>query len=158
MQTHTRLLFSWLIYSFHDYCRLRSVCKGFQMPNQQYQSTKGTSSTVVVDMNVNCIIVITLNNGIVEWEDSLMLKPLYCFQITQKLSYYPTLFGCLIICLYCGDTYAHVNQYGRLNDRLIWVFSVLDDVLLFLKKYDSKSRSITYCGHIYVPISAKICE
>jgi len=35
---------------------------------------------------------------------------------------------------------------------------VLDDVLLFLKKYDPKSRSITYCGHIYVPISAKICE
>jgi ubiquitin carboxyl-terminal hydrolase 7 len=33
-----------------------------------------------------------------------------------------------------------------------------NDVLLFLKKYDPKSKSITYCGHVYVPISAKICD
>lgn len=33
-----------------------------------------------------------------------------------------------------------------------------NDVLLFLKKYDPKSRSITYCGHVYVPIAAKICD
>lgn len=33
-----------------------------------------------------------------------------------------------------------------------------DDVLLFLKKYDPKTRSITYCGHVYVPIAAKICK
>jgi ubiquitin carboxyl-terminal hydrolase 7 len=37
-------------------------------------------------------------------------------------------------------------------------FEKENDVLLFLKKYDPKSRSITYCGHVYVPISAKICD
>ncbi|CAI9547745.1 unnamed protein product, partial [Staurois parvus] len=30
------------------------------------------------------------------------------------------------------------------------------DVMLFLKMYDPKSRSLNYCGHIYTPISCKI--
>jgi ICP0-binding domain of Ubiquitin-specific protease 7 len=51
--------------------------------------------------------------------------------------------------------------------KIYFVFPVLtfdhivffsDDVLLFLKKYDPKTRSITYCGHVYVPIAAKICK
>ncbi|XP_071107818.1 ubiquitin carboxyl-terminal hydrolase 7-like [Haliotis cracherodii] len=32
------------------------------------------------------------------------------------------------------------------------------DVLLFLKLYDPRTKSISYCGHIYVPISAKGVE
>ncbi|KAK6290807.1 hypothetical protein J4Q44_G00387930 [Coregonus suidteri] len=31
-----------------------------------------------------------------------------------------------------------------------------DDVMLFLKMYDPKSRSLNYCGHIYTAISCKI--
>lgn len=31
-----------------------------------------------------------------------------------------------------------------------------DDVMLFLKMYDPKTRSLNYCGHIYTPISCKI--
>ncbi len=38
---------------------------------------------------------------------------------------------------------------------LLW-FS--DDVMLFLKMYDPKTRSLNYCGHIYTPISCKIRE
>nr|XP_015215607.1 PREDICTED: ubiquitin carboxyl-terminal hydrolase 7 [Lepisosteus oculatus] len=30
------------------------------------------------------------------------------------------------------------------------------DVMLFLKMYDPKTRSLNYCGHIYTPISCKI--
>ena len=29
------------------------------------------------------------------------------------------------------------------------------DVLLFLKMYDARTKTISYCGHAYVPISAK---
>ncbi|XP_070580003.1 ubiquitin carboxyl-terminal hydrolase 7-like [Ptychodera flava] len=32
------------------------------------------------------------------------------------------------------------------------------DVLLFLKLYDAKTKSISYCGHIYLPISTKVYE
>lgn len=35
---------------------------------------------------------------------------------------------------------------------------VPDDVMLFLKMYDPKTRSLNYCGHIYTPISCKISE
>jgi len=38
------------------------------------------------------------------------------------------------------------------------VYCFTADVLLFLKKYDPKTRSITYCGHVYIPIAAKISE
>lgn len=37
-------------------------------------------------------------------------------------------------------------------------FSFLDDVMLFLKMYDPKTRSLNYCGHIYTPISCKISK
>ncbi len=32
------------------------------------------------------------------------------------------------------------------------------DVLLFLKRYDPKSKSISYCGHVYMPITDKLSE
>ncbi|XP_050394501.1 ubiquitin carboxyl-terminal hydrolase 7 isoform X1 [Patella vulgata] len=32
------------------------------------------------------------------------------------------------------------------------------DVLIFLKMYDPRTKSLSYCGHIYVPISAKVVE
>ncbi|MEQ2167687.1 hypothetical protein GOODEAATRI_006643 [Goodea atripinnis] len=32
------------------------------------------------------------------------------------------------------------------------------DVMLFLKMYDPKTRSLNYCGHIYTPISCKISK
>ncbi|ESO84027.1 hypothetical protein LOTGIDRAFT_184079 [Lottia gigantea] len=32
------------------------------------------------------------------------------------------------------------------------------DVILFLKMYDPRTKSLSYCGHIYVPISAKVVE
>jgi len=56
----------------------------------------------------------------------------------------------------CVD--ANIILWGQFCTYVECVCCLLDDVLLFLKKYDPKSRSITYCGHIYVPISAKICE
>ncbi|ESO09431.1 hypothetical protein HELRODRAFT_97558 [Helobdella robusta] len=37
-------------------------------------------------------------------------------------------------------------------------FEKENDVLLFLKKYDRKTRSITYCQHVYMPINAVINE
>ncbi|XP_002733899.3 ubiquitin carboxyl-terminal hydrolase 7-like, partial [Saccoglossus kowalevskii] len=32
------------------------------------------------------------------------------------------------------------------------------DVLLFLKLYDAKTKSVSYCGHIYLPINTKVYE
>jgi hypothetical protein len=32
---------------------------------------------------------------------------------------------------------------------------VAGDVLIFLKLYDPKRKTISYCGHTYVPITAK---
>ncbi|XP_077980640.1 ubiquitin carboxyl-terminal hydrolase 7-like [Glandiceps talaboti] len=32
------------------------------------------------------------------------------------------------------------------------------DVLLFLKMYDAKTKSISYCGHIYLPITTRVYE
>ena len=32
------------------------------------------------------------------------------------------------------------------------------DVLLFLKRYDPKTKSISYCGHVYMPITDKLCK
>lgn len=40
---------------------------------------------------------------------------------------------------------------------LIFIFFT-DDVMLFLKMYDPKTRSLNYCGHIYTPISCKISK
>jgi len=37
-------------------------------------------------------------------------------------------------------------------------FDKESDVLLFFKKYDPKSKSITYCGHIYMPITDKLSD
>lgn len=39
-----------------------------------------------------------------------------------------------------------------------FVFFFSDDVMLFLKMYDPKTRSLNYCGHIYTPISCKISK
>lgn len=33
-----------------------------------------------------------------------------------------------------------------------------EEVLIFLKKYDPKTHSVTYCGHIYIPMAAKLSE
>lgn len=33
-----------------------------------------------------------------------------------------------------------------------------DDVLIFIKLYDPKTASVSFCGHMYVPISAKVCK
>lgn len=41
---------------------------------------------------------------------------------------------------------------------LVTVCFFLDDVMLFLKMYDPKTRSLNYCGHIYTPISCKISK
>lgn len=38
------------------------------------------------------------------------------------------------------------------------VFETNNDVLIFLKKYDPVTRSITYCGHVQLPFRAKISE
>lgn len=35
-------------------------------------------------------------------------------------------------------------------------FLILADVLIFLKLYDPRSKSISYCGHLYVPISTRV--
>lgn len=37
-------------------------------------------------------------------------------------------------------------------------FDKESDVLIFLKLYDPKTKSISFCGHTYVPISAKTAE
>ncbi|XP_021358377.1 ubiquitin carboxyl-terminal hydrolase 7-like isoform X1 [Mizuhopecten yessoensis] len=37
-------------------------------------------------------------------------------------------------------------------------FDKESDVLIFLKLYDPRSKTISYCGHTYVPISAKTSE
>ena len=34
----------------------------------------------------------------------------------------------------------------------------LGDVLLFLKRYDPKTKSISYCGHVYMPITDQLCK
>jgi len=38
------------------------------------------------------------------------------------------------------------------------VFDRVHDVLLFFKKYDPKTKSIMYCGHIYMPITDKLAN
>lgn len=37
-------------------------------------------------------------------------------------------------------------------------FDKKSDVLIFLKLYDPRSKSISYCGHLYVPISTRVAE
>ncbi|XP_053388715.1 ubiquitin carboxyl-terminal hydrolase 7-like [Mercenaria mercenaria] len=44
------------------------------------------------------------------------------------------------------------------NDRRLPHFDKDSDVLLFLKMYDPRTKSINYCGHAYVPIAAKGSE
>uniref|UniRef100_A0A3B4X2Q6 Ubiquitin carboxyl-terminal hydrolase 7 n=1 Tax=Seriola lalandi dorsalis TaxID=1841481 RepID=A0A3B4X2Q6_SERLL len=57
-----------------------------------------------------------------------------------------------------------ISEYSLLSSQffrgpvvsLVTVSLFLDDVMLFLKMYDPKTRSLNYCGHIYTPISCKI--
>lgn len=37
-------------------------------------------------------------------------------------------------------------------------FSFAADVLLFFKRYDSKTKTVSYCGHVYMPITEKISK
>ena len=50
--------------------------------------------------------------------------------------------------------FVSVPLAGRFQQSLF--VNLADDVMLFLKMYDPKTRSLNYCGHIYTPISCKI--
>lgn len=88
------------------------------------------------------------------------------FQARQNQTFRPTLL----------DLEADINKtVQELSDEGTWTvfvetlnpesnaqrlphFDKDSDVLLFLKMYDPRTKSISYCGHAYVPISAKGTE
>lgn len=51
---------------------------------------------------------------------------------------------------FCRRSWFHSRQGGT-------VFAQFDagDVLLYLKLYNPRTKTVSYCGHLYVPISAK---
>ncbi len=53
-----------------------------------------------------------------------------------------------------SHTIEKIEKKGIL--KFIWIFP--GDVLLFLKRYDPKTKSISYCGHVYMPITDKLSE
>lgn len=73
------------------------------------------------------------------------------------------------------DTYGHKTVQETADSESPWtvwvetlspesglqelpVFDKDNDVLIFVKLYDPKTASISFCGHMYVPISAKVSE
>ena len=53
---------------------------------------------------------------------------------------------CILLLFFKKKDIASVKNYH---------FVFVGDVLIFLKMYDPRTKSISYCGHAYVPISAK---
>lgn len=67
-----------------------------------------------------------------------------------------TQFTKMYFVLYIIKHYIFVERAGICFCDAVSLIS--DDVMLFLKMYDPKTRSLNYCGHIYTPISCKISK
>ncbi|XP_072029469.1 ubiquitin carboxyl-terminal hydrolase 7-like isoform X3 [Amphiura filiformis] len=94
-------------------------------------------------------------------EDQLRLWP---FSQRTNQTYRPTVLeldepGKSILEVSEGDSSWTVfleTQHPECPDTVLPPFDKETDVLLFLKMYDPKAKRVSYCGHVYAPISTKI--